>query len=193
MRLGTCKWSYLTHISWCSGQRNFYSNCHTLGIVTVNIMKWHFCKNSFLIWRSSWILGGHENFPWYIQLDVFIMKKFIDKGYSTSVLEALNDILVYMKVVALSVISKGGVKMAKRAMATEVNVHIQLSWPPRRSPTLQNIKLWQDCLHGTLMKGIDDLLQPVIGVTHNCFGHLAHPAFNYNAMAKQISLMVTIW
>ena len=39
--------------------------------------------------------------------DVFIMEAFIDKGYTSSVLEVLNDIRVYMRVMALSEISQG--------------------------------------------------------------------------------------
>ena len=43
--------------------------------------------------------------------DAFIMEKFIDKGYNKSVLEILNDIRVYMKVIVVSDLSINGNKM----------------------------------------------------------------------------------
>ena len=100
-----------------------------------------------------------------------------------------------MQVVVISDISKGRRKISKWALAGEVNVHSQWSLPPRRKPTAQNIKLWRDCLLGTCMKGIDDLLHPVTDVLYNCFGISAHPPFHYEAMKKKaplIELLVSI-
>ena len=102
--------------------------------------------------------------------DVFLMEAFIDKGYSSSVLEVLNDIRVYMRVTALSEISRGGTKMEKWALAAEPNRNSKWSWPPRRVSTRQNKKVWRDCICGTFIRGIDDLLDPVTRSQHNCTG-----------------------
>ena len=42
------------------------------------------------------------------------------------------------------------------------------------------------------MKGIDDLIQPVIGTNQNCYGQVAFPTFNHKGMQKKSSLMATI-
>ena len=47
-------------------------------------------------WKPSL---AHDN-------DVFIMESFIDKGYSKAVLETLNNVRIYMKVIVLSDMSK---------------------------------------------------------------------------------------
>ena len=120
------------------------------------------------------------------------MEKFIDRGYNKAVLEVINDIRVFMKVTTLSNISKGGKKMTKWAMAAEVNRNYQWSWPARRHPTSQNMKVWRDCLRGTFMMGIDDLLHPVINCPQNSYGQLAYSTFNYLGMEKLSTLKATI-
>ena len=84
-------------------------------------------------------------------MDAFIMENFIDKGYNKSVLEVLNDIRVYMQVSVVSDMSKNGNKMEKWALSAEVNPQSQWTWPPRRTPTRQNMKVWRDCLRGTFI------------------------------------------
>ena len=106
------------------------------------------------------------------------MEAFIDKGYTRTVLEVLNDIEVYMKVVVLSDISRNGKKMANWALATKQNKESQWTWSPHRVPTKQNLKVWRDCLRGTFVKGINDLLEPVTEYQLNCYGHTAFPPFN---------------
>ena len=109
--------------------------------------------------------------------DEFLMERFIDRRYNKAVLEVLNDIRVYMKVITLRDISKGGQKMTKWAMSAKVNRNFQWSWPARRHPTPQNMKVWRNCLRGTFMKGIDDLLHPVTSCPQNSYGQLAFPTF----------------
>ena len=97
-----------------------------------------------------------------------------------------------MRVAVLSEISNNGCKMGKWALEAESYRDSQWSWLPRRAPTRQNLKVWRDCLRGTFMKGIDDLLDPVIGTLHNCIGNTAFTPFNYGAMTKGQTLMDTI-
>ena len=97
-----------------------------------------------------------------------------------------------MQVSVVSDISKNGNKMEKWALSADVNPQSQWTWPPRRTPTRQNMKVWRDCLRGTFMKGLDDLMQPVIETNQNCYRQVAFPAFNYKGMRKKYSLMATI-
>ena len=120
------------------------------------------------------------------------MEALIDKGYNTSVLEVLNDVRVYMKVTVLSDISQDGRHMAKWALAGQQNRSSQWSWPPRRVPTQQNLKVWRDCLRGTFMQGINGLLEQVTTITPNCTGYTAYPLFNFSHMKGGTSLMATI-
>jgi len=125
--------------------------------------------------------------------DVFIMEGFIAKGYPTPILAVLNDIRVYMKIVVLSdILTCQGRKMSQWALKGEVNRYHTWVWPPRRVPTGQNLKVWRDCLRGTFMKGIDDVIYPLLGDVTEPSSILAHPKFNYAAMTRQGSLTATI-
>ena len=42
------------------------------------------------------------------------------------------------------------------------------------------------------MKEVDDLLEPVYSKNGNCYGHTAHPLFNFGAIFRRPSLMATI-
>ena len=77
-------------------------------------------------------------------MDVFLMEHCIGMGYNKSVLEVINDDRVYMRVIVLSNIIKRGNKMAKWALVAKVNNNSQWSWPPRRKPTQQNMKVGRD-------------------------------------------------
>ena len=125
-------------------------------------------------------------------LDVFIMEAFIDKGYPISVLKVLNDVRVYMQVMVLSDISNNGIKMSQWAIEARKNPNSQWSWPPRRVPTSQNLKVWRDCLRGTFMNGVDDLLEPICNTPGNYSGHSAYPLFNFSTMTRGSTLMDTI-
>ena len=125
-------------------------------------------------------------------MDVFLMEALIDKGYDTFGLEVLNDVRVYMQVIVLSDISKERRHMAKWALAGQQNSRSQWSWPPRRVPTQQNLKVWRDCLRGTFMQGINGLLEQITAITPNCTGHTAYPLFKFSHMKGGTSLMATI-
>ena len=82
--------------------------------------------------------------------------------------------------------------MANWALAAEQKRDSKWSWPPRRVPTRQNKKVWRDCICGTFIKGLDDLLDPVTRAKHNCVGYTSFLPFNYGDMLKGSSLMNTI-
>ena len=125
--------------------------------------------------------------------DVFIMEKFVDKGYPVDVLIVLNDVRVYMKVIVLSgITSNQGRKMAQWAMQCEVNLYHKWVWSPRRRPTSQNMKVWRDCIRGTFMKRTDDLLLPILDRTMVTAEITAHLHFDYTTMRRLESLQDTI-
>ena len=57
--------------------------------------------------------------------DTSIMEEFIGKRYNKSVLEILNDIRVYMKVIVVSDLSMNGNKMDQWALSAETNPNSQ--------------------------------------------------------------------
>ena len=54
------------------------------------------------------------------------------------------------------------------------------------------MKVWRDCIRGTFMQGIQDLLQPITTHPQNVYGMTAYPAFQYHHMIKKSTLMETI-
>ena len=80
--------------------------------------------------------------------------------------------------------------MVNWALAVKPNMNSQWYWPPRRAPTKS--KVWRDCLRGTFMKGVNDLLEPVTETQPNCYGHITFRQFNYSGMTKGSSLMDTL-
>ena len=120
------------------------------------------------------------------------MEAFIDKGYPDKVLTVLNDIRVYMKVVLLSDMSKlCGTKIANWALRSEVNINHKWIWPPQRVPTVQNMRVWRDCIRGTFVKDMNDLMVPT-SPQGNAIDQVTYPLFNYDTMARQHSLLATI-
>ena len=120
------------------------------------------------------------------------MESFIDKGYTLSTLTVLNDVRIYMKVIVLSdMLTERGNKMAQWALRGEANMHHKWVWPQRRIPTSQNLKVWRDCLRGTFMKGIDDVLRPLHGIIAPPQFTITHPLFLYNTMIR-LSLLQAI-
>ena len=54
------------------------------------------------------------------------------------------------------------------------------------------MKVWRDCLRGTFMKGVSDIIQPVTSTHQNTYGHTSYPTFNYHNMTRKTTLMETI-
>lgn len=126
------------------------------------------------------------------QSDVFIIEAFIDEGYPTTVLEVLNNIRVYMKVAVLSDTSKhNGIKLVNWVLRSEEIINHKWKWSPTCAPTTQNMKAWRDCLRGTFMKGINDIMEPTAS-SRNIVDHIVYPLFEYITMHKQDSLQDTI-
>ena len=64
------------------------------------------------------------------------MEAFIDKGYPAAVLEVLNNVRIYMKIIVLSdMIKLSGERISKWALRSEVNGANKWKWPPRRHIT----------------------------------------------------------
>ena len=121
------------------------------------------------------------------------MESFIDQGYSLPTLTVLNDVRIYMKVIVISdMLTERGTKMAQWAISGDSNMHHQWVWPQRRIPTRQNLKVWRDCLRGTFMKGIDDVLRPLHGIIAPPQSTIAHPLFQYATMTHLSSLQATM-
>ena len=121
------------------------------------------------------------------------MESFIDKGYPLSTLTVLNDVRIFMKVIVLSdMLTERGTKMAHWALRGDANMHHEWVWPHRRIPTSQNLKVWRDCLRGTFMKGIDDVLCPLHGTIAPPHSIQAHPLFQYATMSRLSSLQATL-
>ena len=83
----------------------------------------------------------------------YIMEEFIDKGYSSKMLEVLNSINIHMKVVVLSEISKYNYsKMAQWAIKEIPNRNSRWIYTQRWTPTPHNLKVWRDCIRRAFMK-----------------------------------------
>ena len=131
----------------------------------------------------------HPKFPEFEMDHGLGRKDFFTSPVEDLVLTVLNDVRVYTRVTVLYDISSKRTNLEIWTISAEQNRDSIWAWPPRRVPTQQNQKVWRDCLQGTLMKGIDDLLNPVIRTQHNCVGHSFFLPFDYANMTKGASLM----